>query len=69
MYYIDAMKRKWFYRTLQALCIIYVFIPEFTDAIPFIGWLDEATAIGFVIYLNKKIKALGKNQDEIIEIK
>lgn len=61
-------ERKWIYRTLQVLCIIYVFIPELTDAIPFIGWLDEATAIGFVFFLNKKIKALEKNQEEVIEI-
>jgi len=38
-----------------------------TDAIPIIGWLDEATAIGFVIYLNKKINALDKKQDDVIE--
>jgi hypothetical protein len=62
------MKRKWIYRTLQVLCIIYVFIPEVTDAIPIIGWLDEATAIGFVIYLNKKINALDKKQDDVIEV-
>ena len=62
------MKRKWIYRILQVLCIIYVFIPEVTDAIPIIGWLDEATAIGFVIYLNKKIKELDKKDDRVIDI-
>jgi uncharacterized membrane protein YkvA (DUF1232 family) len=62
------MNKKYFYRFLQLLCIVYVFIPEFTDVIPFIGWLDEATAIGFVVYLNKKIKNLNK-EDNLVEVK
>jgi len=62
-----AMKRKWIYRVLQVLLIIYVFIPEFTDVIPVIGWLDEATAIGFVVYLNKKINSLDQKND-VIEV-
>lgn len=61
------MNKIWLYRAIQLLLIIYVFIPEFSDAIPIIGWLDEATALGFVIYLQKKIKALKieKKQDHL----
>lgn len=61
------MNKIWLYRVIQLLLIIYVFIPEFSDAIPIIGWLDEATALGFVIYLQKRIKALKmeKKQDHL----
>ncbi|MGB1247297.1 MAG: hypothetical protein ACPG4Z_00320 [Chitinophagales bacterium] len=29
---------------------IYIFIPEFTDVVPIIGWLDEATAFTILLY-------------------
>lgn len=29
--------------------IVYLFIPEPTDLIPFLGWLDEVAVLGFVL--------------------
>ncbi|MEQ9367340.1 MAG: hypothetical protein RIF32_24120, partial [Leptospirales bacterium] len=37
-------------------CGLYIFIPEFTDAIPIIGWLDEATAAGIVLLALQKLR-------------
>ena len=34
---------------------IYVFIPEPTDIIPILGWLDEATAIVVLTYALKQL--------------
>ena len=34
---------------------IYVFIPEPTDLIPILGWLDEATAIALLTYALKQL--------------
>ena len=34
---------------------IYVFIPEPTDIIPILGWLDEATAIALLTYALKQL--------------
>lgn len=36
------------------VCGVYIFIPEFTDVIPFIGWLDEVTAGGIVLFALRK---------------
>ncbi|MCR9143081.1 MAG: hypothetical protein NXI24_12580 [bacterium] len=38
------------------VCGVYIFIPEFTDAIPLIGWLDEATAAGIVLLALQKLR-------------
>lgn len=64
------MSRKFLYRFLQVLCIIYIFIPEPTDLFFPLGWLDEATVVGFAVYLQKKIKELdGKAKPEdVVEI-
>ena len=35
---------KIFWIIVALICGVYIFIPEFTDVIPVIGWLDEATA-------------------------
>ena len=34
---------------------VYVFIPEPTDVIPILGWLDEATAIVVLTYALKQL--------------
>lgn len=34
---------------------VYVFIPEPTDVIPILGWLDEATAIALLAYALKQL--------------
>lgn len=34
---------------------VYVFIPEPTDIIPILGWLDEATAIVVLTYALKQL--------------
>lgn len=41
---------------VAVLCGVYIFIPEFTDAIPIIGWLDEATAAGVVLLALRKLR-------------
>lgn len=41
----------------MVLCIIYLFIPEPTDLFPPLGWLDEATVLGFAIHFYRKQKA------------
>jgi hypothetical protein len=37
------------------LSAVYVFIPEPTDLIPILGWLDEATAITIFSYALKQL--------------
>jgi hypothetical protein len=34
---------------------IYIFIPEFTDAIPIIGWIDEGMALTMLLYALEKL--------------
>lgn len=46
--------KRYFWLALGAVSGIYIFIPEFTDVIPVIGWLDEATAFGLMLYAFKK---------------
>mgnify|MGYP001350070538 CR=1 FL=1 len=46
---------KFFWITIAILCGIYVFIPEPTDAIPILGWLDEGTAILVMSYALDKV--------------
>ncbi|MCB9202929.1 MAG: hypothetical protein H6604_07795 [Flavobacteriales bacterium] len=57
---------------------VYIFIPEFTDLIPFIGWLDELTVLGFVIkklldevekFLNWELETKSSTQYEDVEAK
>ncbi|GIX41046.1 MAG: hypothetical protein KatS3mg129_0779 [Leptospiraceae bacterium] len=42
--------KKWIYIALALISGVYVFIPEFSDAIPFLGWLDEGVAIFLFTY-------------------
>jgi hypothetical protein len=51
---ICAIMRK-FWKIVAFLSGIYIFIPEFTDVIPIIGWLDEATAFGIMVYSLKQL--------------
>lgn len=39
------------------MCAVYVCIITPQDFVPIIGWLDEATVVGFIVYLHKKYKA------------
>ena len=48
------MKRIFWILTAIAAAI-YVFIPEPTDLIPILGWLDEATAIALLSYALKQL--------------
>jgi len=47
--------KKLFWTIVAVLSGVYIFIPEFTDVIPIIGWLDEATAL---LVLNYALKQL-----------
>ncbi len=42
--------KKWFYIIISIIMGIYVFIPEFTDVFPIIGWIDEGIAIMILTY-------------------
>ena len=61
------MKRK-FWIAVAALSVIYIFIPEPTDVIPILGWLDEASAFAILTYALKQLdipilnKVLARNQ-------
>ena len=35
---------KWWKLLLAVVCAVYMFVPEITDALPVIGWLDEVVA-------------------------
>jgi uncharacterized membrane protein YkvA (DUF1232 family) len=48
------MKRK-FWIIVAALSVIYIFIPEPTDVIPILGWLDEASAFAILTYALKQL--------------
>ena len=48
------MKRK-FWIIVAALSAIYIFIPEPTDVIPILGWLDEASAFAILTYALKQL--------------
>lgn len=48
------MKRIFWIITAIASAI-YVFIPEPTDIIPILGWLDEATAIALLGFALKQL--------------
>jgi hypothetical protein len=48
------MKRK-FWIIVAALSVIYIFIPEPTDVIPIVGWLDEASAFAILTYALKQL--------------
>jgi hypothetical protein len=44
-----------FWTVAAILCGIYIFIPEFSDAFPVIGWLDEATAAAIVLVALRRL--------------
>lgn len=46
---MHAMK-KIFWTITAVFSAAWIFIPEFTDAVPVVGWLDEATAFGILLY-------------------
>ncbi len=46
---------KLFWIIVAILSGVYIFIPEPTDAIPILGWLDEATALLIFSYALKKL--------------
>lgn len=47
--------KKLFWIITAVLSGVYIFIPEFTDIIPIIGWLDEATALAVLHYALKQL--------------
>ena len=62
------LNKKNLYLLLMVLCGIYHFIPEPTDLIPIFGWLDEATVLGFIFYLNKKYKEEKRNSIQNLKV-
>lgn len=44
-----------------ALSAVYMFIPEPTDAIPFLGWLDEGMAGGLLLWSLKTLELTPSN--------
>ena len=42
--------KKLFWIAIAVFSTLYMFIPEPTDLIPVLGWLDEATAFTVLIY-------------------
>lgn len=46
---------KPFWIFVAVVSAVYVFIPEPTDVIPILGWLDEATALLIFSYALKKL--------------
>lgn len=58
--------KKLFWISIATFSGIYMFIPEPTDLIPILGWLDEATAFTVLIYalgkLNIKIPNIFKSK-------
>ena len=51
--------KKLFWISIATFSGIYIFIPEPTDLIPILGWLDEATAFTILIYALKNLAAEG----------
>jgi len=47
--------KKLFWISIATFSGIYIFIPEPTDLIPILGWLDEATALTILIYALKNL--------------
>ncbi|MFT4645471.1 MAG: uncharacterized membrane protein YkvA (DUF1232 family) [Planctomycetota bacterium] len=47
--------KKLFWISIATFSGIYMFIPEPTDFIPVLGWLDEATAFTVLIYALEKL--------------
>lgn len=61
--------KKWIYIILSMICIVYVFFPESTDFIPFLGWIDEGIAILILSYSLKKLGVKIPLIDKLIHIK
>lgn len=59
--------KKIFWISIAVFSGIYIFIPEPTDLIPVLGWLDEATAFTILMYalgkLNVKIPNFFKSKE------
>ncbi|MFN3603637.1 MAG: hypothetical protein ACK4UJ_02875 [Leptonema sp. (in: bacteria)] len=47
--------KKWLTMLVALLSGIYIFFPEFTDAFPIIGWLDEGIALLLLTYSLDKL--------------
>lgn len=60
--------KKLFWISIAAFSGIYIFIPEPTDLVPVLGWLDEATAFTILMYalgkLNVKVPNIFKSKEE-----
>lgn len=53
--YNNTLMKKIFWIITALATGVYVFIPEPTDIIPILGWLDEATAIALLAYALKQL--------------
>lgn len=47
--------KRFFWIIVAVLSAIYIFVPEPTDVVPILGWLDEATAIAILTFALKKL--------------
>lgn len=47
--------KKLFWIATAVFSTLYMFIPEPTDLIPVLGWLDEATAFTVLMYALKQL--------------
>ena len=48
--------QKLFWIATAVFSTLYMFIPEPTDLIPILGWLDEATAFTVLMYELKQLE-------------
>lgn len=58
MYQVNKIKntmKKLFWIATALFSGLYMFIPEPTDIVPILGWLDEATAFGILMYALKQL--------------
>jgi hypothetical protein len=46
---------RWFWIAVAVFSAFYVFLPEPSDAIPFLGWLDEGTAVLLLAYALERL--------------
>ncbi len=56
------MKRK-FAVVVGALSLVYMFVPEPTDVIPVLGWLDEGVAGALLLW---SMRTLGVSPGDIL---
>jgi hypothetical protein len=54
------MKKQQVAVVLGALSFVYLFVPEPTDVVPFIGWLDEGLAAAVLMWALRTLRVSPK---------